>query len=355
MPESSAQKTELPTPKKLRDARQKGQVCKSQDVNSTATIGMAFLFVLIAWPYYFSSLLASLDLPNLVYQKPFPEAVDFILQACLHNFIVLSFPIVLMVALTAVLSNFFQFGALLSFEAIKPNLSKLNPIEGFKKLFAIKNVIELIKSLLKVSFLGLWMAIILYHAMGSLLNLPYTGVKGIIASLSELTWSLATVTMIAFVIFAAADYFFQRWQFTKDLKMTKDEVKREYKEMEGDPIIKSKRRALAKEMAMNKNVEKARTATVLVTNPTHYAIALYYEKEKTLLPIVTAKGEGAEAAAMINAAREAGVPIMQNIPLAHALHDQAQVDQYISSDLIEPVAELLRYLQKLKDEGQIDT
>ncbi len=140
MPESSAQKTELPTPKKLRDARQKGQVCKSQDVNSTATIGMAFLFVLIAWPYYFSSLLASLDLPNLVYQKPFPEAVDFILQACLHNFIVLSFPIVLMVALTAVLSNFFQFGALLSFEAIKPNLSKLNPIEGFKKLFAIKNV-----------------------------------------------------------------------------------------------------------------------------------------------------------------------------------------------------------------------
>ncbi len=331
----------------------RGQVCKSQDVNSTATIAAAFLFLLFYWPFLLTRLRDSMNLPNVVYQKPFPEALEFIINACLRNFIELSFPLVLTVAFSAVLSNFFQIGALLSFESLKPNLSKLNPIEGFKKLFSTKNVVELLKSLLKVSFLSIWITIILYRSMADLLSLAYAGLDGIFYCLDETMRTLASVTVIAFIIFSFADYFFQRWQFTKGLMMTKDEVKREFKETEGDPLIKSKRRALAKEIAMSQKVERARQATVLVTNPTHYAVALLYDREKTPLPIVTAKAEGTEALAMINAARAAGVPVMQNVPLAHALHDQAQVDQYISSDLIEPVAELLRYLQKMKDEGTI--
>ena len=177
MPESSAEKTEQPTPKKLRDARMRGQVCKSQDVNSTATIAAAFAFILIYWPFFLTRLRDSMNLPTVVYNMPFPDALDFILKACMRNFIELSLPIVLTVAFSAVLSNFFQIGVLLSFESLKPNLSKLNPIEGFKKLFSTKNVVELIKSLIKVSFLGIWIAIILYRSMASLLSLPYSDMR----------------------------------------------------------------------------------------------------------------------------------------------------------------------------------
>jgi type III secretion protein U len=144
-----------------------------------------------------------------------------------------------------------------------------------------------------------------------------------------------------------ADFIWQRMQYRKQLMMSKDEVKQEYKQMEGDPHIKHHRRHLHQELLQSGAVEKSRTASVLVTNPTHLAIALHYDKDETPLPVVLAMGEGALAERMIAAAREAGVPVLQNIPLAHALFDTAHVDQYIPSDLIEPVAQVLRLVRDL--------
>jgi type III secretion protein U len=351
VPEDSAEeKTELPTPKKLRDARKRGQVFKSQDVNSTFVLGAALLFLAIMIGLYLPWLAQFLIMPSYFYQESFPDALNTVMSGSFSAIMWMSIPMALTVAIAAVMVNFFQVGAVFSVEQLKPSMKKLNPVEGAKKLFSIKSVLEFVKSLLKVIFLGVLLALAIKASISSLVNLPYGGTPAILQLLSNLLIHLSIITMIAFIVFGAADFFLQKYQYIKDLKMTKDEVKREYKETEGDPIIKSKRRALAKEIAMSNSVESARKATVVVTNPTHYAVALEYEKGRTKLPIVTAKGEGFVAQAMVKAAQEAGVPVMQNVPLAQALHHHVEVNQYISSDLIEPVAEVLRYVRRMKEE-----
>ena len=158
---------------------------------------------------------------------------------------------------------------------------------------------------------------------------------------------------LAYSLIACADLIWQRYKFRKDQMMTKDEVKREYKEMEGNQEIKHQRKHLHQEMLSHGAVENTRKASVLVTNPTHLAIAIRYEQGETPLPIVLAKGSGTLAEMMRNAALEAGVPVVQNIPLAHALMDQAEIDQYIPTELIEPVAHVLRALRELKQDDPL--
>jgi type III secretion protein U len=160
--------------------------------------------------------------------------------------------------------------------------------------------------------------------------------------------TLAINVCLAYIAIAGFDYFFQKYQHIKQLKMSKDEVKREYKESEGDPQIKGKRKQLHQELMANSNVQRTRKATVVVTNPTHLAIAIYYEEKDNVLPIVIAKGEDHVAKRMIAAAREEGIPVMQNIPLARAIYADVPVDRYIPSDLIEPMAEVLRWVKSLK-------
>ena len=152
---------------------------------------------------------------------------------------------------------------------------------------------------------------------------------------------------MVYVVIALADFGYQRFAYKKDLMMSKDEVKREYKESEGDPHIKGHRKHLHQELMMSGMVEKTRKASVVVTNPTHFAVALYYDDDKTPLPIVLAKGADLIAKRMIEIAREEGIPVMQNIPLARALYANAQLDQYIPSDLLEPVAEVLRVVRQV--------
>jgi type III secretion protein U len=352
VPEQPAQeKTELPTPKRLRDAREKGQVSKSQDVNTTGVLVCALFYVAIAWSFYIGYLTKLMVFPALYYGRPFQEGLADVLSMTALVIMLISFPLIVAVMLTAIAVNFFQFGAVFSFEPLKPNLNKINPLEGAKKIFSAKNAFEFVKSAAKVAFLGTLIASILYTSMSSLIYVPYAGINGVLALMEHILKILSLLTILAYAFVAIADYFFQKWQYIKNLKMTKDEVKREHKEMEGDPLIKSKRRALAKEIVGNLSIQKSREASVVITNPTHLAVALFYERDKTKLPVVIAKGEGAIAEQMIQAAREAGVPVMRDVPLAHALH-AVEVNQYVPSDLIRPVAEVLRYIAKMKKEGK---
>ena len=182
----------------------------------------------------------------------------------------------------------------------------------------------------------------------SLQLIPRIGIGAVFSSLGTILFELAAYVSGVMVVLAALDYLFQRWQHTKKLMMSKDEVKREYKEMEGDPQIKSKRKQMHQEMIAQGATQNTRKATVLVTNPTRLAIALYYEDEETPLPIVLAKGEGALAKRMVAAAREEGIPIMQNIPLARALFADAGENTYIPGDLVRQVADVLLWVRSLK-------
>jgi type III secretion protein U len=342
-----SEKTEQPTPKKLRDARAQGQVCKSQEVTSAAGLLTVFGFLLAAWGFWEKSLQELFGLPFSLLGRPFREALPQALAGGGHIFLHLVIPVLALVIASALAANLGQVGFLFSFKAAQPGLDKLNPKQWFSKVFARKNFLELAKSALKTLLLAWLVQKVVLESIDALTKAPLGGLRPQLALLGDIFFRLYLYCGGAFAAVAALDYILQKRIYLKDQMMTKDEVKREYKEMEGDPQIKSQRRQLHQEMAMNDDLGKVRRSSVLVTNPTHVAVALYYEEGRTALPIVAAKGEGAQAKRMMRAAEEAGVPIMRNVSLARGLFAAGRADHYIPGEFVEPAAEVIRWLREM--------
>ncbi|MDQ8034821.1 MAG: type III secretion system export apparatus subunit SctU [Bordetella sp.] len=343
----SGEKTEQPSHKKLRDARNKGEVAHSKDFTQTLLVLALFGYMIGNAQNIIEALGRILLLPADLAGMPFEMALPQALDAALREAIALLLPFVLIVLGVGMFGEFLQVGIVLAFQKLKPSGQKLNPMANLKNMFSKKNLVEFLKSLLKIAFLSALVTVVVRDALPELMSVPYSGLAGLQTGVGGMLRTLIVNIAVAYVIISLADFAWQRFQHRKGLMMSKEEIKQEYKEMEGDPHIKHKRKHLHQEMVMHGATGQARKASVVVTNPTHLAVALYYEPEETPLPLVLAKGEGALAEAMMQAAREAGVPVMQNIPLARALMAQAQPDQYIPSELIEPVAEVLRLVRKL--------
>ncbi|MCG9577579.1 type III secretion system export apparatus subunit SctU [Vibrio europaeus] len=343
----SGEKTEQPTPKKLRDARQKGQVAKSQEIVSSSLI-LVLIAVLFAFSdYYLEHISALLLLPSELAYQGFQDALLDVAISIAKEMAYLLAPIILVAALVAVFANMGQFGFLFTGESVKPEIKKVNPVEGAKRIFSLKSVIEFIKSILKVSLLSCIIWVTLRGNLNTLLQVPTCGLNCVPTIAGVLIKQLMIISSVGFIVIAAADFAYQKYDHTKKLKMTKDEVKREYKEMEGSPEIKSKRRQLHQELQASNQRENVKRSNVLVTNPTHIAIGLYYKKGETPLPIITLKETDAMAKRMIKIAQEEGIPVMQKVPLARALYADGQLDQYIPGDLIEATAEILRWVASL--------
>jgi type III secretion protein U len=341
-------KSEQPTPKKLRDARRDGQIAKSQELPSTATTITLFAMIYIFWGYFFNVFEELFSIPIKVMNQPFDDIFYPTLFAVLMCMVKIVVPIVFSVMLMGTIANLLQVGFLFSMKAAMPKLSNMNPKKWFQKTFSIKNLVEFIKSTIKVLVIGyVAMFVIKKHIM-SLQLIPRVGLGSVYSSLSQILFELAFYISGVMIFIAILDYLFQRWQHNKKLMMSKDEVKREYKEMEGDAQIKSKRKQMHQEMVAEGATQNTKKATVLVTNPTRIAIALYYEEDETPLPIVLAKGEGALAKRMVAAAKEEGIPIMQNVPLARALLSDAQESTYIPGDLVRQVADVLLWVKSLE-------
>jgi type III secretion protein U len=208
-----------------------------------------------------------------------------------------------------------------------------------------------VKNVVKILILAVILYGVINAGLRDLLLSATCGMGCVLGVGSKMLIQVLSYAAAVFLIIAGFDYFLQYTQHMKELRMSKDEIKREYKEMEGDPHIKSKRKQFHHELMQEDTRQRVRKSSVLVTNPTEIAVAIYYNAEETPLPMVLAKGEGTLAKRMIAIAQEEGIPIMQNIPLARSLHSEAPVDQYIPSSLIEPVAEVLRWLQSLQENG----
>lgn len=276
----SGEKTEQPTAKKLRDARKKGQVAKSQEIVSSALI-LALIAVLFAFAdYYMSHISALLLLPSELAYQGFQDALIDVAIAIAKEMAYLLAPIILVAALIAIFSNMGQFGFLFSGESIKPDIKKINPVEGAKRIFSLKSVIEFIKSILKVSLLSCIFWVTLRGNINTLMQIPTCGLECVPAVTGVMIKQLMIISSVGFVVIAAADFAYQKFDHTKKLKMSKDEVKREYKEMEGSPEIKSKRRQLHQELQASNQRENVKRSNVLVTNPTHIAVGLYYKKRR---------------------------------------------------------------------------
>ena len=344
---SSSEKTEKPTAKKQRDARNRGQVVRSVDVVTTVGTS-AVLFTLFVLFKELSARFQSF-LQQCLHAASYQSA-DIMAETARAGLNLVAFALV-PISITAIVATFFgnvlQFGFVLAFESMKPSPEKLSPLSGLKRIFSMKGVVEFTKNFIKLVLLIVVVSMIVYQAISPALLIPFGGIEAIEMVASAMFHAFLVAVLLAYVAIAIVDFLLQRMLLTRDLMMTKEEVKRENKENEGDPQLKGSRKQLARELIFEDAPTAARKSTVLVTNPTHYAVGIWFEQGVTAVPKLRVKATGFVALKLIQTAREAGVPIVENVPLAHALHDRTEVGDFIPGDLLEPVAEILRWVASL--------
>jgi type III secretion protein U len=345
----SDEKTEKPTPKKLQDARKKGEVVKSKEIVSTLEF-IALLGVLWLGGKYFTEKISNV-LDIALEQIPRRPDQQLPLTALIERFISetlwIIIPFVVVALVAGVAGGFAQVRALFSVEPIMFKVERMNPATNLKNLFSTRQVYELVKMVLKTGLLVgvLYMLTKDFFAPAlKTIYLSHADISNVAAKMLLILFGWAAVV---YVVMAAVDYGHQFYEFMKQQKMSVDEIRREYKDMEGDPYIKGRRKQLAYEMLEEPMLQKASRASVVVTNPTHYAVALYYKPGQTDLPVVVAKGQDATALRIREAARKAGVPIMENKLLARQLYAQVPLNEYIGEDFVEAVAEVFKWIKRL--------
>jgi flagellar biosynthesis protein FlhB len=345
-------KTEDPTPKRLREARRKGQVAKSQDATQ------AFLFligfsVMIGIAASLSDNLKGFMIRHLqLATKPEllnTDALYNIFTDSIMFMLVNLSPMLGAIMVVAIVINYAQVGSLFTFETIKPSLKKINPFQGIKKWFSPMTFIELLKTLIKFAIVLVLAYMIIKNLLRPLVLSVGSDLQNMLYLLKEMVKSFTYRVSVVFIIIAGADYFLQKKMMMKNLKMSKDEIKREYKQDEGDPMFKHKRKELAHELIFNNMMKKARKATAVVVNPIHMAAAIQYERGKSHAPIIVAKGRNLVAEQLKQIAKEEGIPIIRNISLAHALN-KLELDEQIPEQLYTAVAEVLNFVYKLEQQ-----
>jgi len=340
------QKTEKPTPKRLERAREEGQVARSQELNAAFTLMASFL-VLYA---LFGNMISSLNskMTGFLSLRVLPDITKdsshiIMTELFIYIFQLIS-PVLFTSAVIGVFISFVQVGPRFTPKLIKPKFSKINPIEGAKRLFSLKSLIELFKSLAKAVVIFLLTYNQLNKSWNEIITLTGQGLEPALIYIANLIFRITVSIIIFLVILGIGDYIYQRWEYMRNLRMTKQEVKEEYKEMEGDPQIKGKRRQIQRQMSMNRMIKAVEEADVVIINPTHIAVALKFDIDTMDAPVVVAKGEGFIAERIKEAAREFNIEIVENKALARALNSLTEVGDEIPIELYQAVAEVLAYI-----------
>ncbi|MDI6731276.1 MAG: flagellar biosynthesis protein FlhB [Candidatus Margulisbacteria bacterium] len=351
MAEGGGDKSEEPTPHRLREAREKGQVAKSREI----TVAVVLLVSYYAFRYLGEFMWINLVQSAQALFGLIPEAKHFDLALASYSLLLalrgMAFvigPIMGVVFLATFIAEALQSGFVFSGEPLSPKLEKLNPIEGFKKMFSMQGLVELIKSLLKI-------VIVFYIAWYAAKDdFPY-----IIALIESQPWdALALGGTIAFniavrvgyfyIAVAILDYLYRRWEYMRNLRMTRQEVKEEYKRLEGDPLVKQRMRDLQRQAAYQRMMGAVPQADVVVTNPIHIAVALKYEPHKMRAPKVLAKGERKVAEEIVRIAERHEITTVQNEPLARSIYRTTRLNQEVPSELYQAIAEVLAFVYKIK-------
>jgi len=344
-----AQKTEDPTPKKLDEARKRGQVPMSKETNTWIMMLVGTIVIVALGPGIMERLAFVLRamLSESWQMSTVPGASKVLAQVTLEVFGIMGFAFVILV-IAAMAGPFAQVGPLLSSESIKPKLDKLSPMAGFKRIFSKNAMFEFVKGILKVVMIG-WVCYIAlepyFPGLESTIDLP---IPELLKMMMEAFIRLMTAILIALLLLAAADLLYQRWSHYQQMRMSKQEIKDEYKQTEGDPHVRSRLRQIRMERARNRMMNNVPDSTVVVTNPTHFAIALKYEPEIMDAPICVAKGMDLIALKIREVAEENQVVIVENPPLARTLYKAIEIDQTIPPEHYKAVAEVISYVFRLK-------
>lgn len=354
MPDRSDQnRTEPATPKRREEARKKGQLAQSREVSSVLVLLCALAAFFFSGVHMFQGLSGLMrgvfqNIATLRLQQG--SALVFLLEVFQQIFIILM-PLMLAVAVAGVAANLFQVGFLFTLEPLTPKLSKLNPFSGIKRLLSLRSLAELAKSLLKVVFVGGVAFVMVKSELENIPALIHTDVSQTLSFFARVSFQIGFYTCLTLIVLAGLDYAFQRWQYEKSLRMTKQEVKDELKQREGDPAVKARIRSVQREMAQRRMMESVPNADVVITNPTKLAIALKYDAEKMMAPRVTAKGAGLVAERIKALAKENGVPLFEHKPLAQTLFKLVEIGGTIPASLYQAVAEILAYVYGLKTQN----
>ncbi|MES2663176.1 MAG: type III secretion system export apparatus subunit SctU [Pseudomonadota bacterium] len=347
--ENSSEKTEQPTQKKIRDAREKGQVSSSKELVSAAQmIGMYIIFFLIGG-YFVKQMMEMILLPAQYYGVSFHEALAGTFHGSMRYLIDASLPFVAGMVVLGILITYLQVGPLFSVDPVLPSMEKIDPIAGFKRIFSLKNFMEFVKSCIKVVAITIACLLVIRANIQDIIEMPVCGKECVLPFLAHLMLQLALYTSVVFILIAVADIFFQKYEHTKSLRMTKDEVKREYKDTEGNPEIKHQRKSIHREIIQGDELPKAvKKSSVIVSNPTHLVVGLIYDGKTIKVPRVILKGENLLAKRIKELARDFGIPIVENVPLARELHARVEWGDAIPRDMFPAVAELMKWVKQLE-------
>lgn len=344
------EKTEKATPRRRSEARKRGKVVHSKEVGNFAVLfSICIFFALIAsslWKNTYGILVSGIV---SISTDPITEnSLRSLLSDISLKFLVTILPLLILVATFSIASNLVQRPFEVMWSIIKFDLPRIDPLAGIKRLFSYRYLVELLTSILKVSIIGIAIFLVLSGAKEQILMSSAMSFYDYFGFIYKLTVKLFVVCTVIMGFLALADYVYQRWQYEKDLRMTKEEVKDEIKQLEGDPQVRSRIRGKQRAFAKKRMLEAVKKADVVITNPTHIAVALLYESDSMVAPTVVAKGSDWLALKIKEIAEEAGVPVIQNVMLAHALYKSAEVGDVIPVELYQAVAEVLAYVYRLK-------
>jgi len=346
------EKTEKATPKKLKDAKKKGQVAKSQDFPSAFTFITSISLVIVFSSYLYTKVGGFIESAfSLVSHEEIEKVIPVLFQEAMVTIFITVIPIMATVAAVGVVVNFLAIGPVFATEVFKFDIKKFDPVQNLKSKFKLKTLVELVKSVLKISIAAYLIYGVVYKSLPVLAKASTIEPVGALIIFHAFLWEVVIKVGIFFIVVAVLDFAYQKYNFGKEMMMEKFEVKQEYKNTEGDPQIKGKRKQVAQEIAYSEGPGAAiKKAAAVVTNPTHLAIAVAYKREIDVAPFILAMGEGLLAERLVFYAEKYEVPVVRNIDLAHRLWMNGELYEYIPEDTYEAMAEILRWLASLEEE-----
>jgi flagellar biosynthesis protein FlhB len=344
------ERNEEATSRRRDDAREKGQVARSTEIVSVGILVACLIY------FYFG---ASGTLRNIMQLMTSgfltagqvnltQDSFNSLFRDYIFKGFIILFPIMLTVVVAAILGNVLQIGFMFSAESVTPKFEKIDPIKGLKRLFSVRSIVELIKSIFKICVISMVVYFVVKGELDNMIPLMEQSVWEIMTYLGGVCFKIILTTTIVLVVLAILDYIYQRWEYEKSLRMSKQEIKDEYKNTEGDPLIKSRIRRLQREIAQKRMMSAVPKADVIITNPTHLAVAIQYDPENMMAPKVVAKGANIIAEKIREIARENDIPIVEDKPLAQVLYKMVDIDHSIPEDLYRAVAEVLAFVYEQK-------
>jgi len=347
---SSEEKTEPATPHRRQEARKKGQVARSSDLNAAIVLLSIIMLIYVLRDYlgvniagYVQHILSK-EMTSTINSDQIFDIYRLTLYLCFK----IMAPIFVIAILFGLAANFLQVGFMFASEAVNPKLSNIDPIEGLKKIFSKRALFDFLKTLLKILVVGLVVYYLAKNNFPTLLQLINMDTVSTVDYLEKIIYKICITACLAFLIVAALDFAYQKWQFDQTLKMSKDEIKKEMKQTEGDPLIKSKLREKQRLIAMRRMMQSVPEATVVITNPTHLAVALKYDDKVMQAPQIIAKGADHIAVRIKEKAVENKIPIYEDKPLARSLYKDSEIGDYVPVELYHAVASVLAAIYSLK-------